>query len=107
MGERAGNHQHEYKGTTVYCNADSVRKDGQSDDAAAREKAVRKMVRAIIEVRGGNGKEIKKSIDTDYKKGIVWWKNVRVADGWKDGQLVLTGAAADFRDAFAKLLGLE
>ena len=49
---------------------------------------------------------IKKSIDANYQKGIVWVKNVRAAE-WIDGQMVLTGAAADFKEAFAKLMATE
>eukprot|EP00973_Karenia_brevis_P084811 11767724-Karenia_brevis.AAC.1 len=46
------------------------------DDAAeaARQKAVRKVVRTIIECNGGEGRKIKQEIEADYKMGLVEWK---------------------------------
>ena len=79
MTDFVGKHQHEFKSTVVYCNADGPAK-GTGEDFA-REKAVRKVVRAIIESNGGDGKTIKKDIDTDYPRGVVWYQDARVLSG--------------------------
>ena len=55
---------------------------GTSDDQA-RTKAVRKLVRAIIEEEGGSA-QTKTKIDTNYRRGIVWYHDVRMGD-FKDG----------------------
>ena len=67
---------------------------------------MRKIVRTIIEVQGGNGKDIKAHIDTNYKKGIVWWKEKRVAE-WVDGCMVLKGEAEAWKGKFNQLMGKE
>ena len=100
MKEKAGNHQHTFKDATVYCNVDAPREEADAE----REKAVRKVVRTIIESNGGDGKTIKTDIETDYKKGIVWWKDERVAE-WKDDKMNLKGAAASYATAFDKFMG--
>ena len=99
MTSNAGKHQHDYKGTTVYCNVDGPVEMG----AASREKAVRKAVRVIIESNGGNGDLIKKDIDTNYKRGIVWWKDERVAE-WNGDHMQLLGAAAGYLETFQAML---
>ena len=71
MGGMEGQLTHEYNGNTVYVNAGATQKN---DADAAREKAVRKVVRTLIEAKGGDGAAIKKRIDSKYKIGIVWWK---------------------------------
>ena len=99
MTANAGKHKHDYKGKAIYCNA-----DGPSDaSAAAQERAIRKVVRVIIEANGGNGAIIKKDIDTNYKRGIVWWKDERVAE-WKQDHMELMGAAAAYTEAFQAML---
>jgi hypothetical protein len=102
---KAGDHTHTYMGHHIYCSADAKARDPQSEDAK-RERAVRKMVRAIIEVNGGDGTEVKKHIDTNYKKGVVWWKEGRVAE-WMHGSLRLVGQGAQFQDKFDELFKLE
>ena len=62
MKEFAGAHQHDFNSTKVYCNADGPAKG--TDEDIAREKAVRKVVRVIIEANGGDGKTIKKDSPT-------------------------------------------
>ncbi|CAK0902761.1 unnamed protein product [Prorocentrum cordatum] len=86
-----GKLQHEVMGETIYANPDSLH-----DSNPRKTKTVRKVVRTIIESNPGNGDDIKKSIDTDYGRGIVWWNDRRVAE-WKEnegeGKMKLLGAA--------------
>ena len=100
---QAGNHQYKYKDTTIYCNADSGSIDPESE-TAQREKAVRKVVRAIIEANGGDGKLVKQEIDARYRKGVVIWKDQRVAE-WMDGNMKLINAGTQFQESFQKLMG--
>lgn len=99
MTKHAGNHVHEYFGNNIYTNVDSPTGGDQ------RERAVRKVVRVIIEQNGNNGKEIKKDIDTDYVKGIVWWKDERVAE-WDEGQckMELKGDVKEYAEQFKTLM---
>ena len=53
MVDQKGHRYHERQGGTIYVNAPT---DSSKDpDDAAREKAVRKVVRVLIEHNGGNG----------------------------------------------------
>ena len=74
---------------------------GTSDDQA-RTKAVRKLVRAIIEEEGGSA-QTKTKIDTNDRRGIVWYHDVRMGD-FKDGQMELTNNGAKFGTKFKKLM---
>ena len=74
---------------------------GTSDDQA-RTKAVRKLVRAIIEEEGG-GAHTKTKIDTNYRRGTVWYHDVRMGD-FRDGQMVLTNNGAKFSAKFKELM---
>jgi hypothetical protein len=105
MRGRSGKHMHEYEGVKVYCNVDSRAKDPNAEDVK-RERAVRKVVRAIIETNGGDGFKTKKEIDANYKKGIVWWKDKRVAT-WKDGQMELSEEAAPWKAQYTVLMRAE
>ena len=62
------------------------------------------MVRAIIEANGGDGKLVKQEIDARYRKGVVLWKDQRVAE-WKDGNMNLINAGTQFQESFQKLMG--
>ena len=104
MTANAGGHRHIFnETTTIYCNVDSAaeRKTGEED----RVKAVRKVVRPIIEKNGRNGSEVKKDLDTNYTKGIVWWKDERVAE-WSapHNKMQLQGWAKQHEEAFAQLM---
>ena len=58
--------------------------------------------RKLICVGGYNdGKAIKESIDTNYRKGVVWWKDVRIAE-WdaKTNMMILSGDATAYEDHF-------
>ena len=74
---------------------------GTSDDQA-RTKAVRKLVRAIIEEEGG-GAHTKTKIDTNYRRGTVWYHDVRMGD-FRDGQMMLTNNGAKFSEKFKQLM---
>ncbi|CAK0849999.1 unnamed protein product [Prorocentrum cordatum] len=75
MTKNAGKHIHQFQGKTIYCNVDSRSRDPESEEAR-RETAVR--------------------------KGIVWWKDKRVAV-WKDGKMELLGTAAQWHGIFRGL----
>ena len=85
-------------GHTLYVNR---AEQGTSDDQA-RTKAVRKLVRAIIEEEGG-GAHTKTKIDTNYRRGTVWYHDVRMGD-FKDGQMELTNNGAKFGAKFKELM---
>eukprot|EP00973_Karenia_brevis_P030425 4194603-Karenia_brevis.AAC.1 len=72
MVKLKGDHVHEFGDLKIYANTDSLH-----DEHPAISKSVRKLVRTIIEMNGGNGKAIKEHIDTNYAQGIVWWKDLR------------------------------
>jgi predicted Fe-S protein YdhL (DUF1289 family) len=102
MTQNAGKHVHEFLGRRIFANADGRKKL----EDRTREKAVRKVVRAIIEYSGGNGSEVKAALETNYKKGIVWWKGVRAAE-WDaaESKMVLLGDAVPLQAAFDVLMG--
>ena len=104
MGVNAGSHTHDFKQTKVYCNPDSSAVD-KTSEPAKRERAVRKLVRAIIESKGGNGKAVKANIDKDYKNGVVWWQEQRVGE-WdrKDCKMIFLGDGLAWEEAYKKLL---
>ena len=59
---------------TVSAGADSIH-----DENPGRTKAIRKVVRLIIEKEGGDGAVTKRDIFARYPKGKVLWKDVVVA----------------------------
>jgi hypothetical protein len=93
-------------GSMVYANAD-VAASGQDVD---KNRAMRKLIRTLIEQSGGDGEEIKRTrLSRDFRKGIVRWKG---EDGlwervgvWCEiaKDMELKGHAAQFRDAFRAL----
>ena len=107
MTKNAGHHKHNFKGTPVYCNVDGRHNQAGEDEDKDKGKvrAIRKVVRVIIEQNGGDGPSVKKDIDANYPRGIVWWKNERVAE-WSApvGKMSLMGWAKQHEDAFAHLM---
>ncbi|CAK0835085.1 unnamed protein product, partial [Prorocentrum cordatum] len=87
VSAKAGKNKHEFQGKL-------------------REKAVRKVVRTIVESNGGDGDAIKQDVDTNYKKGLVWWKDKRAAV-WGDGRMTLLGEAAAYKEKHDLLHGTE
>ena len=72
------------------------RLQGTSEDQA-RTKAVRKLVRAIIEEEGGNAQTTEAKIDTNYRRGIVWYHDVLTNNSAKFG--------TKFKELMEKQLG--
>jgi hypothetical protein len=97
---KAGKTTHMYQGQKIYCNTDTKSTDMK------RDRAVRKLVRTIIEAEGGDGDTVKQHIDTNYKKGVVWFKELRVGE-WKNGAMHLSGHALQYQDRFTELYAAE
>ena len=77
-------------GKDVYANTDRMH-----DSHPDKTKAIRKILRLIIEKEGGDGKTIKKNIITDYWKGKVWYKDQRVAEWYDSAKIMkLSGTVA-------------
>ena len=103
MTDNAGQHKHSFNGRAIYANADGGK--DRSDEDKKKEKAVRKIVRVIIEENGGEGTVVKTNIDTNYHRGIVWWYDARVA-AWDtmEQRMVLKGASAPYQAKFDELM---
>ena len=75
-----------------------------------KERAVRKVVRLLIENNEGNGEQIKKKIDAKYRWGAVWWQGED--DKWQkvaqwntsDERMTLMGVLGELGDSFNKLM---
>ena len=89
----------EIEGHRIYINRD-VRKTPEDE---ARDKAVRKLVRAIIEEAGGDGNAVKKLIDADYRQGIVRHKDVRVGE-FTNYKMELVGEGKKLETRYNKLM---
>ena len=65
---------------------------------------MRKLVRTIVEKEGDNA-AVKVEIETNYKKGIVWYQGVR-AGAWSadQGKMQLQGKAVAAQEAFDELM---
>jgi hypothetical protein len=102
MQNNAGNHRHAILGRTVFVNADRV---AAPADDEAKDRAVRKFVRAVIEGNGGDGAEVKKGINAKYRIGVVIWKDERVAE-WsaKEQKLILKGEGLQYQEAHDLLM---
>ena len=106
MTANAGNHKHHFNGQDIYVNVDKGRERSETDKA--REKAVRKLVRTIIEKNEGDGKEIKKSIHANFVRGIVYWNDMRVGEWQNESQTMsLKGTAISFTDHFENLMAAK
>ena len=89
-------------GQRIYMSADKIGGD------APREKAIRKLVRTIIEANGGDGNGLKAAgrIYANYRIGYVLWKGERVAE-WDDksGKVKFTEKGQGYEQSFRKLVG--
>ena len=75
------------------------------DPDPGKTKAVRKMVRLIIEKQGGEGITVKKDIVADYKRGQVEYKKECVAEWDKDTKTMkLSGSLAQHREEYDKMM---
>jgi hypothetical protein len=96
-----GKLKYEVMGVSIYANPDSMH-----DPTPDKSKAIRKVVRLIIESNGGDGQTVKKDIITKFGKGKVYYKKVPVA-AWDEltGKIKLLGEASAYQDAYNKLMG--
>ena len=103
MKTNAGNHKHAFKDTSIYANVDLNMRESKKDQA--KVKAMRKVVRIVIEKNGGDAKEVKKNMETKYGKGRVWWNEERIA-AWDEekGQMILEGWAEQHEQEFIQLM---
>ena len=96
--------QFEAMGRTVFGSADSLH-----DSNPAKTKSIRKMIRAIIEQMGGDGRKVKEEMKgTSYNMGRVYFRKVRVAE-WDEttGNLILKGTGKEYEEGFRKLMHQE
>ena len=98
-----GQHVHYHKGRRIYVNA------GESENIS-KDKAVRKVVRLLIEKSGIDGTLAKSKIDARYHWGAVWWlgedgKWAKVAQ-WKadENDMQLEGILKTCKSEFLKLM---
>ena len=98
---------HEFQGRRIYSRAGNI---GGDPSDANKEKAVRKVVRLLIERAGGDGAAVKKKIDAKYAWGGVWFlgddsKWTKVAQ-WnaKDDKMTMLGEAAVMQATLDKML---
>ena len=103
MTDQKGSLKFQALDSTIYVNTDSVH-----DPNPARTKSMRKLVRAIIEVHGGDGGKIKADIVTNYRKGKVWYRGERVAE-WSEAtdSMSFKPAGETYVDVFKKLISQE
>ena len=73
----------------------------KTPEKRAKERAIGKVKLVILE-NGGN----KEDIETDYKRGIVWWQDERVAE-WKEsrGKIEIKGKAKELEGKVREALG--
>ena len=104
MNKNKGKLEYEALGTKVFANFDSVH-----DDDPPKARAVSKLVRAIIEGNGGDGRAVKEHMKgTSYTRGRVYFKGERVVEwNYVEGVMRLKGQGKDYEEAFAKLMGSE
>ena len=103
MKKMKGHMNFQAMNTTIFASVDS-----SYDENPEKTKAVRKLVRAIIEQSGGDGKQVKKDLVTNYARGKVWWKEERVGT-WDETtcKMHLTGAATAYQEAFDTLMSAK
>ena len=103
MKANAGNHRHSFKNKSVFVNVDMNLIESTADQA--KVKAMRKVVRIVIEKNGGDGKEVKKHMEAKYGKGRIWWKEERIAAWDEDkGKMILEGWAKQHEQEFIQLM---
>ena len=106
MTTNKGQHRLSHGEQRIYVKAGGI----GSDEHDQKEKAVRKVVRALIENEGGDGEKIKEKIDAKYRWGPVWWqldsgKWQKIAQ-WneKDKMMTLMKEGQKLQTAFDKLM---
>ena len=80
-------------------------KAAQANPDWNRERAVRKVVRCIIEGNGGNGPEVKTDMDISYRRGVVWFKDERIAEWQVDADsMKFSEVGKTYEEAFKKII---
>ena len=71
-------------------------------------KAVKKVVRLLIEKHGGDGPAVKNQMQTNYPKGLVGWKGEVVAE-WDEEkrEMKLMGEVVAWQEEYRKMMGEE
>ena len=102
LTKKKGDLNFELNGQIIYMGADKIGRDDP------RVKAIRKLVRTIIEANEGDGKGLKASghIVANYRIGYVLWKGGRVAE-WDEGSCSVrfTEQGKAYELPFRKLTG--
>ena len=92
--------RYDVSGKKVYANPDGIH-----NPEPDKTKAVRKVVRLIIEKSGNDGLQTKKDIFTNYTKGVVWYKEARVAEWNSESKtMILKGEVAAYKGDYDKLM---
>ena len=103
--DNKGSLNFDHNGRRIYINAD--RQPGDTEQDRSRDRAVRKMVRAVIEALGGDGRKLKEegAVWANYQFGYVLCHGQRVAE-WnvesKSMQILEPGRV--YADAFRALM---
>ena len=89
------------EGTSVKASPDFIH-----DKNPPLSKAMRRVVRLIMEKVGGRGKKIETQIYANYPKGRILWKGARVAERDETPQTVkLMGEVKDWQEDYVRLMG--
>ena len=97
---KKGNHRHYYGGQRIYIQAGGKGPKEEAD----KDKAVRKVVRMLIESETAAGEKTKERIQAKYQLGAVWLR-LKVAQ-WNatDQKMMLTGLAHPLQAAYDKFM---
>ena len=112
MTDNKGKRQHKFSGdkgtSSIYCNVDSAQAVGEGGQQEwKKDRAIRKVIRTLIEANGGNGEEVKKKIDSN-RQGIIWFRDERVAESkveqGREGYMKLKGVMLEHEASFTTLM---
>ena len=103
MVANKGKLKHTVGDQIIFANTDSLH-----DPDPGKSKAVKKVVRLLIEKHGGDGPTVKKQMQTNYNKGLVGWKGEVVAE-WNEEtrEMKLMGEVAAWQGEYRKMMGEE
>ena len=103
MTKNRGKLRYQVGDKTIYANID-ISHDPNPD----RSKAVNKVVRLLIDKHGGVGDLVKPDIETNYPKGLVGFKKVRIAEWDEDkGEMRLLEEAQAWEEDYRKMMEKE
>lgn len=75
----------------------------RSTEEIAKDKAVRKLVRTIIEKTRGDMEATKRNITAKYSQGLVFYKGIKVG-AYTDGKMELIGDGITLKAKFDELM---